>query len=80
ANAQGQYLLDGQYFIRMDGHLYEQRLDNELQQWRIVHPHVQDAWQPPLEHNEQGAWRGCHEQPSQWSFAVLIRRLGQDYP
>ena len=80
ANAQGQYLLDGRYFIRMDGHLYEQRLDNELQQWRIVHPHVQDAWQPPLDHNEQGAWRGCHEQPSQWSFAVLIRRLGQDYP
>lgn len=79
ANAQGQYLHNGRYFIRMDGHLYEQRLDTESQQWRIVHPSAQDAWQPPLEHNEHGAWRARHEQPSQWSFAVLARRLGENY-
>ncbi|ATP44885.1 hypothetical protein CR511_12825 [Pseudomonas putida] len=79
ANAQGQYLHDGRYFIHMDGHLYEQRLDTQTQQWRLVHPHAQDAWQPPLEHNQQGAWRASHEQPSQWSFAILARRLGESY-
>lgn len=78
-DAQGQYLHDGRCFIHMDGHLYEQRLDSELQQWRIVHPQLQDAWQPPLEHNEQGAWRASHEQPSLWSFAQLARRLGHAY-
>jgi hypothetical protein len=78
-DAQGQYLHDGRCFIRMDGQFYEQRFDPELQQWRIVHPDAKDAWQPPLEHNEQGAWRGQHEQPSQWSLVRLMRRLGEDY-
>lgn len=79
ANAQGQYLHEGRQFIRMDGHLYQQHFDNTLQQWRIIHPDAQDAWQPPLEHNGQGAWRGQHEQPSQWPFATLARRLGEPF-
>ncbi|WEK28686.1 MAG: hypothetical protein P0Y58_17415 [Candidatus Pseudomonas phytovorans] len=78
-NAQGQYLHEGRQFIRMDGHLYQQHFDHTLQQWRIVHPDAQDAWQPPLEHNGQGAWRGQHEQPSQWPFATLARRLGEPF-
>ncbi|MGE8383898.1 MAG: dermonecrotic toxin domain-containing protein, partial [Pseudomonas putida] len=78
-NAQGQYLHEGRQFIRMDGHLYQQHFDNRLQQWRIVHPHTRDAWQPPLEHNGQGAWRAQHEQPSQWPFAQLARRLGEPF-
>ncbi|MGE8370831.1 MAG: dermonecrotic toxin domain-containing protein [Pseudomonas putida] len=78
-NAQGQYLHEGRQFIRMDGHLYQQHFDNMLQQWRIVHPHTRDAWQPPLEHNGQGAWRAQHEQPSQWPFAQLARRLGEPF-
>ncbi|MNM37075.1 Leucine Rich repeats (2 copies) [compost metagenome] len=79
SNAQGQYLYQGRYFIRMAGHLYEQHFDDTLHQWRIIHPDAQDAWQPPLEHNGQGAWRGQHEQPAEWPFATLVRRLGEQY-
>ncbi|CAI3801981.1 hypothetical protein GLGCALEP_02999 [Pseudomonas sp. MM221] len=78
-NAQGQYLHEGRQFIRMDGHLYQQHFDNTLQQWRIIHPGAQDAWQPPLEHNGHGAWRGQHEQPVQWPFTTLARRLGEPF-
>ncbi|WP_258910106.1 leucine-rich repeat domain-containing protein [Pseudomonas putida] len=78
-NAQGQYLHEGRQYIRMDGHLYQQHFDDTQQQWRIIHPDAQDAWQPPLEHNGQGAWRGQHEQPSQWPFATLARRLGEPF-
>lgn len=78
-NAQGQYLHQGRHFIRMDGQLYEQRYDAHRQQWRIVHPDVPDAWQPPLEHNGQGAWHCQHEQPTEWSFSTLARRLGEPF-
>ncbi|MBF8703691.1 leucine-rich repeat domain-containing protein [Pseudomonas putida] len=78
-NALGQYLYEGRHFIRMDGQLFEQRFDHDLQQWRVIHPNAPDAWQPPLTHNAQGAWRGQHEQPGQWPFAELARRLGQAY-
>ncbi|MFY1031864.1 dermonecrotic toxin domain-containing protein [Pseudomonas asiatica] len=78
-NALGQYLYQGRYFIRMDGQLFEQRFDHNLQQWRAIHPDTPDAWQPPLAHNAQGAWRGQHEQPGQWPFAKLARRLGEAY-
>ncbi len=78
-NVQGQYLHQGRHFIRLEGELYEQHYDKALQQWRIVHPEVPDAWQPPLEHNGQGAWRGQHEQPAKWSFTTLARRLGEPF-
>ncbi|WGV20117.1 leucine-rich repeat domain-containing protein [Pseudomonas putida] len=78
-NALGQYLYQGRHFIRMDGHLFEQRFDHELQQWRLIHPEKPDAWQPPLAHNAEGAWRGQHEQPGQWPFAKLVQRLGEAY-
>ena len=78
-NAQGQYLHEGRQFVRMDGHLYQQHFDNTLKQWRIIHPDAQEAWQPPLEHNGQGAWRGQHEQPCQWPFTTLARRLGEPF-
>ncbi|WP_028633903.1 dermonecrotic toxin domain-containing protein [Pseudomonas parafulva] len=77
ANPQGQYLHEGRYFFRMDGHLYEHQLDPQTQQWRIIHPETPEAWQPPLEHNRQGAWRGQHEQPGDWSLTTLVHRLGE---
>ncbi|MBO9551392.1 MAG: leucine-rich repeat domain-containing protein [Pseudomonas sp.] len=78
-NAQGQYLHDSSHYIRLDGQLYEQRFDPDIQQWRITHPEAPDAYQPPLEHNGHGAWRAAHEQPQQWPFAVLAKRLGEAY-
>ncbi|NLA01705.1 hypothetical protein GTA07_16180 [Rhodococcus hoagii] len=47
-NALGQYLHEGRCFIKMDGHLYEQRLDPALSRWQIVHPERPDACSHPL--------------------------------
>ncbi|CAI8733077.1 NEL domain-containing protein [Pseudomonas donghuensis] len=76
ANAMGQYVADGKYYIRLDGELFEQQLDPASRQWRIVHPQDPGAYQPPLLHNNQGAWRHVYERPLQWSRATLLRRLG----
>lgn len=75
ANAQGQYRYQGRYYIRMDGAWYEQRFDADLQRWRIAHPSEAQAYQPRLEHNDEGSWRVEHEQPQYWSPATLVRRL-----
>ncbi|CAG8863279.1 hypothetical protein PS627_00215 [Pseudomonas fluorescens] len=75
-DAAGRYLHEERYFIRMEGELYEQRLDTATGQWRVVHPQDPQAYQPALEHNGEGAWRGAHEQPQDWTYATLVRRLG----
>lgn len=75
-DAAGRYLHDERNFIRMEGELYEQRLDTATGQFRVVHPQDPQAYQPPLEHNGEGAWRGAHEQPQDWTCATLVRRLG----
>ncbi|MEG0859617.1 MAG: hypothetical protein RSG79_08535 [Pseudomonas sp.] len=79
ANAMGQYLHQDRYFIRMQGELYEQRFDADNQQWRIAHPDRPQAWQPPLEHNGEGAWWCQHEQPQLWDQTTLIRRLNESF-
>lgn len=76
ANAQGQYLHEDRQYIRIDGHLIEQRFDARRQQWRAIHPDNPDAYQPPLAHNGDGAWRGEHERPLEWPWQTLVRRLG----
>ncbi|WP_095163262.1 dermonecrotic toxin domain-containing protein [Pseudomonas sp. Irchel 3F5] len=77
SNAQGQYLHDNKHYVRMAGNLFEHRLDAHSGQWRIIAPSKPHAYQPPLLHNNEGAWRHVHEQPLQWSRATLLRRLGQ---
>ncbi|QBF26939.1 leucine-rich repeat domain-containing protein [Pseudomonas tructae] len=79
ANQRGQYLLAGKHYIRIEGQLYEQRLDADGEQWRIVHPQRPEAWQPPLLHNDEGAWRAAHEQPLDWTYPTLVRRLNEAY-
>ncbi|MFJ4156888.1 dermonecrotic toxin domain-containing protein [Pseudomonas sp. NPDC089752] len=79
ANAAGQFQHRGSSFIRLDGHIYQQRLDPALDRWRIVHPNDPRAYQPLLEHNGEGAWRAEHEQPHAWSGAQLVRRLSPNY-
>ncbi|MDD2046733.1 dermonecrotic toxin domain-containing protein [Pseudomonas putida] len=79
ANSAGQYQHQGRSFIRLDGRVYEQRLDPALDRWRIVHPSEPEAYQPLLEHNGEGAWRAEHEQPHAWSGAHLVRRLSPNY-
>ncbi|MDD1014580.1 leucine-rich repeat domain-containing protein [Pseudomonas sp. TNT2022 ID1025] len=79
ANQQGQYLLAGKHYIRIEGQLYEQRLDASGEQWRMVHPQQPQGYQPPLLHNGEGAWRAEHEQPLDWSYPTLVRRLSEAY-
>lgn len=79
ANASGQFEHDSRYFIRIDGHLYEQRLDPQHKRWRIINPEHNDAYQPLLEHNGEGAWRAEHEQPQDWALVYLLQRLGPEF-
>lgn len=76
ANPLGQYAQGNRHFIRIDSHLYEQRLEATHGQWRLLNPADPQAYQPRLEHNHQGAWRAEHEQPQDWTYATLVRRLG----
>ncbi|MRU49086.1 C-terminal novel E3 ligase, LRR-interacting [Pseudomonas gessardii] len=75
-NALGQYEVDGQLHIDLDGAFYEKRFDPHLNQWRIKHPRDPGAYQPILEHNRAGAWRHRHERPLAWDRLTLLRRLG----
>ncbi|WP_433887134.1 dermonecrotic toxin domain-containing protein [Pseudomonas vranovensis] len=76
ANELGQYRLDDTTYVRIDGHLHQQRFDSALGQWRLVHPNAPGAYEPELEHNGHGAWRSIHERPLNWSGEKLLRRLG----
>ncbi|SDQ73209.1 Leucine-rich repeat (LRR) protein [Pseudomonas sp. UC 17F4] len=75
-NALGQYALNDQLYIRLDGKLYQQRYDAGLQQWRIRHPDNNDAFEPPLKHYGNGAWQFQGEQPLHWERGQLLRRIG----
>lgn len=75
-NAKGQYLHQGQHFIRIEGSTYRQALDSTTGRWRIVHPQQDDAYRPWLEHNDEGAWHVDQEEPQRWSDIQLLRRLG----
>jgi hypothetical protein len=73
-NALGQYVDGSQHYIKLDGQLYRVALDAESGQWQIRHP--SKPYRLALRHNGQGAWRAAHEQPSQWTTATALRRLG----
>ena len=75
-NAKGQYLHQGQHFIRIEGSTYRQALDSPTGRWRIVHPERDDAYRPWLEHNDEGAWHVDQEEPQRWSDIQSLRRLG----
>ncbi|SDQ73523.1 hypothetical protein SAMN05216487_3582 [Pseudomonas sp. UC 17F4] len=76
ANDLGQYLQGDKTYVRIDGHLHEQRFDPAVKRWRLVHPSDPGAYEPELEYNSHGAWRSVHERPLNWSAGQLLRRLG----
>jgi len=75
-DAQGVYRFDGKTFIRQQGKLYQTHYDENLNNWRILHPQDPAAYQPILEHNRLGAWRHTHERPLHWDRLTLLRRIG----
>ncbi|RWU19123.1 hypothetical protein DM813_22665 [Pseudomonas alkylphenolica] len=74
ADGLGRYTLEGRYFVRIDGELYEQVQENG--RWRIAHPQDPQAYRPTVLDNGEGAWRGAHERPLEWDKRQLLRRLG----
>lgn len=75
-NAQGQYLVGGKTYIRLQGKVYEQQYDQSANRWRIRHPDDAQTYQPLLAHNAAGAWRHTLEQPLTWDRLTLLRRIG----
>ncbi|QBF27014.1 leucine-rich repeat domain-containing protein [Pseudomonas tructae] len=75
ADARGVYRHAGGSYVKEGGHYYA-LVDEQARPWRVQHPTQDDAYQPPLQHNAQGAWHSPHEQPLRWSRRQLMRRLG----
>jgi hypothetical protein len=75
-NDLGQYRFLGKDYIRIEGRMYHKRWDLKQQHWYLQHPDPQLDYRLALEHNGQGAWRGAHEDPRQWSSLQAMRRLG----
>lgn len=75
-NPKGQYRHNGKTYIRQAGATYEKTFDETLQRWRVKHPTDPNAYQPPLTHNNAGAWRLTHERPQSWDRLTLLRRMG----
>lgn len=73
-DSMGRYALDGRYYVRLDGELYEQVQEDG--RWQINHPQNPQAYRPALVDNEAGSWRSVHENPVEWDQHRLLRRLG----
>jgi hypothetical protein len=74
ADGQGRYTLEGRHYVRIEGELYEQVQENG--RWQLNHPQDPQAYRPALLGNDEGAWRGVHENPLEWDERLLLRRLG----
>ncbi|MFJ4246711.1 NEL-type E3 ubiquitin ligase domain-containing protein [Pseudomonas sp. NPDC089741] len=75
-DAQGLHRLNGKTYIRQQGKVYQTAFDEQLKQWRILHPTDASAYRPILEHNRLGAWRHTFERPLTWDRLTLLRRIG----
>nr|WP_314617532.1 DUF6543 domain-containing protein [uncultured Pseudomonas sp.] len=73
-DAQGRYTLEGRYYVRMEGELFEQVQQDG--RWQVNHPQDPQAYRPALLGNGEGAWRTVHENPAEWDQRRLLRRLG----
>ncbi|UVK97509.1 dermonecrotic toxin domain-containing protein [Pseudomonas sp. B21-048] len=72
----GLYQHEGKTLLRLEDKLYAIEPDSETGQFQIQHPHRADAYQPPLRHNQHGAWQTALDQPLTWDRETVMRRLG----
>lgn len=75
-NAHGQYQVQGEHHVRIDGRLFRQAYDTQLQDWVIVHPRDPSAYRPIVRHNGEGGWQHVHQQPLSWHGIDLLRASG----
>ncbi|MGH8329621.1 MAG: dermonecrotic toxin domain-containing protein, partial [Pseudomonas fluorescens] len=72
----GLYQNEGKTLLPLEGKLYAVKPDRVPGTFRIEHPNRTDAYQPPLLHNNHGAWHTELEQPLNWDREKVMRRLG----
>ena len=72
----GLYQNEGKTLLPLEGKLYAVKPDRVSGTFQIEHPNRTDAYQPPLLHNNHGAWHTELEQPLNWDREKVMRRLG----
>ncbi|MGF6151938.1 dermonecrotic toxin domain-containing protein [Pseudomonas fluorescens] len=72
----GLYQHQGKTLLPLEDKLYAVRLNSETGQFQLQHPSRADAYQPPVRHNNYGAWQTGLEQPLSWDRETVMRRLG----
>ncbi|MHC8402326.1 dermonecrotic toxin domain-containing protein [Pseudomonas sp. MDT1-17] len=72
----GLYQHEGKTLLRLEDKLYAVKPDSETGRFQIQHPNRADAYQPPLRHNNHGAWQTALDQPLTWDRETVMRRLG----
>lgn len=77
-DALGLFEHQGQKVLALDGDFYRVRQDVDSGDYRVQHPTRPHAYEPLLEHNQQGAWSHEAEEPLTWDATTVLRRLGHD--
>lgn len=76
ADNRGLYQHQGQTLLPLENKLYAVEANSENGVFQILHPERKEAYQPPLRHNNHGAWQTKLEQPLSWDRETVMRRLG----
>ena len=77
ADTLGFFTIRGKKYVEIEGKKYRVEFDQNIKQWRIVHPQRKAAFKPALLHNREGAWQHAHERPLEWQGSRhLVGRLG----
>ena len=75
-DALGLHTHEGEKILPLDDQHYAVQQDAQTSAWRVKHPERDNAYQPEVKHNGQGAWTHEAENPRAWERPTLMRRLG----
>jgi len=75
-DAQGLHAHEGEDVLPLNGKHYAVQKDPQTGNYRVKHPHRDNAYLPELKHNGLGAWTHEAENPRTWDRPTLMRRLG----
>ncbi|QPG61026.1 hypothetical protein HFV04_015900 [Pseudomonas sp. BIGb0427] len=75
-NASGLYDYQGRQWLVLEGRTYAVKPPAASAPYRLEHPWRMGAYEPPLRHNQAGAWLQVTDQPLEWEGIRLFRRLG----
>ncbi|MFJ7282831.1 NEL-type E3 ubiquitin ligase domain-containing protein [Pseudomonas sp. NPDC099000] len=75
-DALGLHAHEGKNVLPLDDKYYAVQKDPQTGNYRVKHPHRENAYLPELKHNGLGAWTHEAENPRAWDRPTLMRRLG----